>query len=85
MHAIPAGLQDRQRGVEVLTLEVAVEGVGEQHDFAGRLLRRENPSNTSDRQFGNERRALNPATASDSFAAPGSTSRRFNSHDSFAA
>ena len=44
-----------------------------------------NSSNTSDRHFGKLRRALNPASTSDNFAAPGSASRRFISHGTFAA
>ena len=40
MHAITGGLQHRQGGVEILTLEIAVEGIGEENDLArcsGRL------------------------------------------------
>ena len=34
MHAVAGGLEHRERGVEILALEIAVEGVGEQHDLA---------------------------------------------------
>ena len=33
MDAIAAGDQHAQRGVEIFALEIAVESVGEQHDF----------------------------------------------------
>jgi hypothetical protein len=60
-------------------LEEGVDGRDKPgHDVEGSVK-------TSERQRGKDRCALKPATASDSFAAPGKTSRRFNSQGSFAA
>ena len=36
MHAAAGGFEHGERGAEILRLEIAVEGVGEQHDFGGR-------------------------------------------------
>ncbi len=94
MNPIAGRGEHGQRGVDVFSFEIAVEGVGEQHDrrrFRVRLPpgicdaevrhRRKNPSAIS----AGVRRALKPAMASDIFAAPGMTSRKFISHGSFAA
>ena len=84
--AIAGRVEHRDRGLEILRLEVAVEGVGEQDDLAvattSRPARR---GKQSLRQRGSGRRALKPASISDAFAAPGSLSRRFRSHGTFAA
>ena len=86
MHVVAGGAEHGERGVEILALEQAIEGVGEQHDFAQRLAgglaaaRICAGRNTSDRQRGRVRRALNPAIDCDRLAAPGSWSRRLRSH-----
>ena len=89
MNPIAGRVEHGERGIDILALEIAIEGVGEQDDVSTvcpavapdiRVFAKQ-----SARHFGKLRCALKPAIASDSFAAPGTTSRRFNSQCSRAA
>ena len=68
VHAVAAGAEHGERRVEVLALEIAIERVGEEHDLAPvrRADRGCRLAKRSDRQRGRARRALKPASASDS-------------------
>ena len=83
MHGAAGGGQHRERGREVLRLEIAVEGVGEQHDLR--------PAHGTDspralaerigRQCGSLRRALKPAIFSDHCISRELSLRRLNSQE----
>ena len=90
MHRVAGGVQHRHGGVEVLALEVAVEGVGEQDDLALACGAALFPAGileemTSLRHCGKVRRALKPASRSENSFSFGYLSRALNSHGSIAA
>ncbi|GMO16202.1 hypothetical protein BwSH20_64490 [Bradyrhizobium ottawaense] len=82
MHAIAAGREHAERGVEVLALIDAVEGIGEQHDLAAGLRAKGfRPAVRTHRRErrGAPRRALMPAKRSNSFRNSGLPVRKFAS------
>ncbi len=87
MDAVARRDQHRDRSVEVLALEGAVERVGEEHDLTAGLgpLGAALGAKTSERQRGRLRRAENCASFSDRALSAGTRSRRLKSQGALAA